>query len=598
MTKTAVKKQKYKEAIHTILRIWSYAGKKSVPFFLCVLIGASMPLYETVLVGETVYKFTYACTIKSLVYLKQTVVLMLLMFTGYLVYTFCYAYVYTNFVRIAIDIKKSMFHHVLQLPMGFFSSNNSGDISTRMISDYNKAVELIGYPMLGQFNPISLLVSIIVVSILVIKCNVLLGILSISVSLLNMIFINSLSLKLQSQEISIKKVISASTQEVIDALSGIVVSRMFGLEGYLQNKYNAETEDIFNQGQTLNKKKSVISMLIDFQQFLSFTGVIGIGLVLSAKGYITLANIMYISSMQTFLSNYVAQFSQKFSQMQSYIVGAQRIFELMDSPKEVMREDKASPETGAKTAIEVKELNFRYPGKDRYLFEHFHMKIKTGEHVAIVGNSGEGKSTLIKLLLEFDDRESGDVMLFGNSSTDYSRASVRDLCAYVPQKTYLYHATIRENILLDGEGTEDEIWNALKMANLKDFVSSLPEGLNTIIGEGGAGLSGGQGQKIAIARALFEKKPIILMDEATSSLDVNSEKDIQSAFDHLAEGRTCIVIAHRLSTIKNMDRILVLKSGEVVEEGSNDELMKLGGIYSELYNKQYKSNDEKRQEYE
>ena len=141
--------------------------------------------------------------------------------------------------------------------------------------------------------------------------------------------------------------------------------------------------------------------------------------------------------------------------------------------------------------------------------------------------------------------------------------------------------------MLGHEGSDEEVWNVLQLACLKDYVESLPDGIHTIVGEGGHGLSGGQKQKISIARALFFNKPIILMDEATSSLDVNAEQEIQKAFDNLSKGRTCIVIAHRLSTIKNMDRILVLKKGKIVEEGTNDELMKLGGTYAELYQKQY-----------
>ena len=575
------------DIIHIIFRMFGFVGRNKIPFFFCVTVGATMPLYESVLVGNTVSELTKACTNKDIIYLKKTIITMLFMFLGYLLYTFCYAYVYTNFVKIALDIKNTLFRHVIKLPMTYFNANTSGDISSRMISDYNKAVELVGYPMFGQANPISLLLSIIVVSVLVIHRNMLLGIVSISVSLVNMFLINILSVKLQKHELQIKKVIASSTQKIIDLLSGTIVARIFHLEHILQNKYEDEIETIYQKIQTLNRKKSLISMLIDFQQFLSFAGVIGVGLVLQAKGIIVLADVMYISSMQSFLANYVAQFSQKFSQLQTYIAGAYRILELLDSKEEMIRKDQEPIVPSQETAIEMSNINFSYPNQEKKIFEDFTMKIKRGEHIGIVGNSGEGKSTLLKLLLEFEVYGQGNTSFFGTDRLQCSQMKIRDLCTYVPQQPYLYHASIKENILLDHQGSDKEVWDVLQLACLKDYVESLPDGIHTIVGEGGHGLSGGQKQKISIARALFFNKPIILMDEATSSLDVNSEEEIQKAFDNLSKGRTCIVIAHRLSTIKNMDRILVLKAGKIVEEGTNDELMKKGGIYTELYQKQY-----------
>lgn len=583
-----MKERKDKEDIFGIIfRMFGFVDRNKIPFFFCVIVGATMPLYESVLVGNTVSELTKACTDKDIIYLKKTIMIMFLMFLGYLLYTFCYAYVYTNFVKIGLNVKNILFRHVIKLPMTFFNSNTSGDISSRMISDYNKAVELVGYPMFGQANPISLLLSIIVVSVLVIRRNLLLGIVSISVSLVNMLLINVVSVKLQKHELQIKKVIASSTQKIIDLISGTMVARIFHLEQIMENKYEDEIETIYQQIQTLNKKKSLISMLIDFQQFLSFTGVIGVGLVLQAKGIIVLADVMYISSMQSFLATYVAQFSQKFSQFQTYIAGAHRIFELLDSEEEMIREDQKQIDQNQETAIEMSNISFSYPNQDKKIFEDFSMKIKRGEHIGIVGNSGEGKSTLLKLLLEYEVYGEGNTSFFGTNHMQCSQTKIRDLCTYVPQQPYLYHASIKENILLGHEGSDEEVWNVLQLACLKDYVESLPDGIHTIVGEGGHGLSGGQKQKISIARALFFNKPIILMDEATSSLDVNAEQEIQKAFDNLSKGRTCIVIAHRLSTIKNMDRILVLKKGKIVEEGTNDELMKLGGTYAELYQKQY-----------
>ena len=218
------------------------------------------------------------------------------------------------------------------------------------------------------------------------------------------------------------------------------------------------------------------------------------------------------------------------------------------------------------------------------MFENFSLTVRNGECIGVVGGSGGGKSTLMKLLLEFHEIDAGQIRLFGNDMQKYSRSQVRSFFSYVPQDCYLFDGTIRENILIGKtDATEEEIRAAVENAYLADFIDSIPEGLETRVGERGNLLSGGQKQRVAIARAFLKNAPVLLLDEATSALDSQSEEIVQKAVERLMTNRTSIVIAHRLSTIQNMDRILVIEEGQIVEAGAHKELLKKQGRYYQLY---------------
>jgi len=253
----------------------------------------------------------------------------------------------------------------------------------------------------------------------------------------------------------------------------------------------------------------------------------------------------------------------------------------------VADKDDATDIGEVKGAIEIDNVSFSYPNTNSKVFENLSLNIRDGEKIGFVGKSGAGKSTLVKLIMRFIDREAGDIKIDGKSIFSVTQDSLRKNISYVAQEPMLFHRSVKENITYGCEDASDEqIEDALKRSYCAEFIGELPKGLNSIVGERGVNLSGGQRQRIAIARAMLKNAPILILDEATSALDSQSEHYVQEAFANLMKSRTTIVVAHRLSTLLNMDRIVVLDSGEIAEEGPHDELVKSGGIYFSLWEHQ------------
>ncbi len=261
---------------------------------------------------------------------------------------------------------------------------------------------------------------------------------------------------------------------------------------------------------------------------------------------------------------------------------------ILDAPDDVVDEPGAKPLVLEKTDIEFSHVSFQHKDAKQAIFQNFNLTIQPGERVGLVGVSGSGKTTLTKLLLRFADVNDGQIMISGQNIKNLTQESLRENIAYVPQETSLFHRSIAENIAYGRpDATEEQIKKAAKLANADEFIKDLPDGYGTLVGERGVKLSGGQRQRIAIARAILKDAPFLVLDEATSALDSESEALIQDALSQLMKGRTSVVIAHRLSTVANLDRIVVLQNGEIVEQGTHQELLKNSkGVYAHLWNRQ------------
>lgn len=268
---------------------------------------------------------------------------------------------------------------------------------------------------------------------------------------------------------------------------------------------------------------------------------------------------------------------------QQMMMATESVFKLIDAPKEEA-EGKRAVTIDKDSTIEFRDVSFRFPGAETDTIKNLNLQVKMGETIAFVGRSGSGKTTLVNMLPRFVDPTGGQILLNDVALNDYDLASLRMQQALVSQHVYLFEGTLAENVAygIADNVSHERIMQVLEAANLRDFVEGLPQGLETQIGENGAWLSGGQRQRIAIARALLKDSPILILDEATSALDNESEKLVQSSLERLMQGRTTFMIAHRLSTIQNADRILVLDEGKIIEEGTHEELLKLGGLYSSL----------------
>jgi subfamily B ATP-binding cassette protein MsbA len=273
--------------------------------------------------------------------------------------------------------------------------------------------------------------------------------------------------------------------------------------------------------------------------------------------------------------------------IQDGLAAARRIFDVLDTEPEIKDREKAVTLHRDFTAIEFRNVSFRY--EDDPVLKDINLAVKAGETIAIVGKSGGGKTTLVNLVPRFYDVTGGAIAIDGIDIRDASLESLRSLTAIVTQQTILFNDTVGNNIAYGKPSSaQDDIIHAAKAAYADEFIRSLPRGYGTVIGEAGVKLSGGQRQRIAIARAILKNAPILILDEATSSLDSESEREVQKALEQLMQGRTSFVIAHRLSTIMNADRIIVLKSGRIIEEGKHEDLLARGGEYKSLYEQQFR----------
>lgn len=578
-----------KESFSIIKRIWDYAEKWKIAFFLAFLGGSTAPLFYSYMNSYLYQLFVNLCKNqnKEPIY-NHMKVLGIFLILGVIFYGVCFGVIFIINARVKGAARKAIYRHTQKLTEEYLNSKHSGDIATRVTKDFNDAMELTGYTLAGYENPFAMLITIAGTFFIICYRSWILGLISLILSCINLAVINRYIKPLQLKEKKVKEASSEAAQEIVNTLSGMGISRIFGFQQMLKQEYEKKANDIYTSNISVIRKRTNIHLTTDMQSIFSSAGVMLVGLYLALKGQLDIATVVFIVNMQTTLSSTTARFGDRIAGCQKNIVSGKRLIEYIETPEEEERENRKNPDSKAEYAIEMQNVQFQYKQAEKKLFDNVSLMVKRGENIALVGGSGGGKSTIFKLIMEFEQKDAGSIRLMGNDLEEYSYEVVRGMFSYVPQDCYLFDGTIRENILLGNPcATEAVLQDVIEKAYLKELVDELHDGYNTEIGEGGCKLSGGQRQRIAIARAMIKDAPIILLDEATSSLDSNSEEEVKHAFEELMKGKTCITIAHRISTIKNANRILVLEGGKIVEQGTHNSLIKQNGRYAKLYNMQF-----------
>ena len=377
------------------------------------------------------------------------------------------------------------------------------------------------------------------------------------------------------------------TGQLADAITNIISVKSYASEKYEHKRFEKWQHELFNASYDVLKSDTKRNYCFDSIFFAINVLIVVLMLFGQSWFQLSLATLILVVNYSSTLMGDLWNVHSIFKTMNRIFGDASEMTEILDTPDDVVDAENAKKLVLKDAEILFSDITFEHEKARKPIFKDFTLRIAPGERVGLVGVSGSGKTTLTKLLLRFADVKNGAIYIDGQDIRDVTQKTLREAIAYVPQESSLFHRTVFENIAYGRPGaTDEEVYEAARLANADEFIAGLPEGYDTMVGERGVKLSGGQRQRIAIARAILKDAPILVLDEATSALDSESEAAIQEALANLMEGRTSIVVAHRLSTIAGLDKIVVLRDGKIVEEGSHKELLAAGGEYAGLWNRQ------------
>lgn len=482
------------------------------------------------------------------------------------------------------DIRLAVYGRLVRLPIPFFDKRRTGELLSRITSDVGLLQDTFSTTLAELFRQVVTLVA--GVAFLLINTPKLTVFMLATFPVLVLFalvfgkFIRKLSKKTQDE-------LAAANVIVEETLQSITTVKSFVGEGYEVNRYSKGLEKVVRVALSAAKYRGAFISFIIFALFGGIVGVMWYGANLVASGEMSVGELVSFVLYTTFIGGSIAGLGDIYSQLQKAIGSSERVVELLKEEEEA---DQGIVLHACKGSIDFQEVTFNYPTRPEVeVLRGVSFQIQPGEKIALVGPSGAGKSTLIQLLLRFYEVTTGQIQIDGKPINHWSLASLRSRIGIVPQEVLLFGGSIRDNIGYAKPGaTEEEIIGAAKKANAWQFIAQFPEGLDTLVGERGIKLSGGQRQRVAIARAILKDPEILVLDEATSSLDAESESLVQEALNELMKGRTTLLIAHRLATIRKVDRIYVLTEGKIAEQGTHQELVQdATGVYANLVRLQF-----------
>ncbi len=482
--------------------------------------------------------------------------------------------------EVVMDLRRDLFRSLQRLSLSYYDTTHTGRIMSRVLSDTRNIQGFVvgGLQQVGMHT-----LMVIVIPVIMIQQHWALALVALApipfAAYLGKVFSNRYKAAFRT----LKRRMATLSAAVSDTVSGIQVVKSFSQEDRETTRFDEKTAGIYDAQLSAASTRALFNPSVMFIMTFGtlLVWLLGGRWVLLGAGLTTGMLVQFISYMNQ-LRAPVQQLIQLTETFQQSATSAERVFNIMDMPSEVGDREGAKPIENVKGHLEFRNVSFKYNNGERVL-RNVSFEIKPGEMLGLVGQTGSGKSTLASLVCRFYDPTEGAVLLDGHDLRDITVRSLRDRIGMVLQSTFLFAGTIRENLVYGNpEATEREIVEAAKAANAHDFIMQLPDAYDSEVGERGSGLSGGEKQRIAIARAILKDPDILILDEATSAVDTATEQAIQGAMDRLIQGRTTIAIAHRLSTLRNADKLLVLEQGEILEQGTHEELINANGEYSKL----------------
>lgn len=485
------------------------------------------------------------------------------------------------------DLRIKLFEHLQHLSLSFYNERRTGEIVSRLTNDVATVRSLVTSDI---STALSQALTFTGALILILWTNWRLTLFMFALVPFVMLFAIVFGRKLRRLSSSVQDQLAEATNVMEESISGVRVVQSFAREGYVIQRFRDSIEKTFQLAMMRTRLSALFGPIISFLAFSAVVSIFWYGGHEVLAGNITPGQLLMFLILTMTIAGSIGQFSGLWTGLQEALGATQRLFELLETQPEITDAPDAVSLPKVKGRITFENVSFAYKDDPQTsILSGVSLEVPTGEILALVGPSGAGKTTLVNLILRFFDPTSGRVLIDGFDLKTLKLKSLRQQVGIVPQDTLLFGGTVRENILYGKlDASEQELIQAARSANAHDFIEKLHQGYDTLVGERGVKLSGGQRQRIAIARAILKDPAILLMDEATSSLDSESEGLVQEALERLMKGRTSLVIAHRLSTIQNAHRIAVLEEGYLTEYGTHTELMELNGMYGRLYKMQFK----------
>ena len=489
--------------------------------------------------------------------------------------------------RISYHLRRDISHKINRLPFGYFDRSSTGDTMSRITND----VDTIGHSMNQTISMFISSVALLLGSAIMMAVNdLIMMVTAVLSSVIGFVLMGVIMSRSQKYFNIQQENLGNMNGHVAEIYSSHNIVKVYNAQKLAKEKFNRINNDLATSAFMSQFMGGLMMPLMGFVGNFGYVMVCIVGSILVLEGQITIGVIVAFMIYVRLFTQPLSQISQAVVGMQSVAAAAERVFEFLEEKEMDDESEKVRELKDVKGHVEFRNVSFSYvPGKE--IIHNFSANLKPGQKVAIVGPTGAGKTTIVNLLMRFYEVDSGDILIDGIPTKEVRRENVHDQFCMVLQDSWIFEGTIRENIVYSRENVSDEeVEKACRIVGLHHFISTLKDGYDTVLNDN-ATLSVGQKQQLTIARAIIDKSPLLILDEATSSVDTRTERIIQDTMDSLSHGRTSFVIAHRLSTIKNADLILVMKEGKLIEQGNHEELLAQGGFYSELYNSQFEESE-------
>ena len=486
-------------------------------------------------------------------------------------------------------LRNDIAQKINKLPMKYFDKKTNGEVLSVITNDVDTFSQNMNQSITQIITSICTIIGILIMMLSISWTMTLVSLIILPISAIAVSIIVKKSQKYFKAQQDYLGHVNGQVEEIY---GGHNIVKVFNGEEKAIQEFTKMNEELYHSGWKSQFMSGLMHPIMNFTGNVGYVGVAILGGYLAVQGRITVGNIQSFIQYNKQFTQPINQIAQISSMLQSMVAASERIFEFLEEPEEIQEIEGAVKTEGLKGNVTFDHVQFGY-NEDKIIIHDFNQTIKDGQKVAIVGPTGAGKTTMVKLLMRFYDVNQGAILVDGHNVKDFNRGELRKMFGMVLQDTWLFGGTIKENIKYGKpDATDEEVIEAAKAAHVHHFIQTLPKGYDMVIDEESSNISQGQKQLLTIARVILANPEILILDEATSSIDTRTEQQIQSAMDNLMKGRTSFIIAHRLSTIKNADVILVMNEGDIIEQGTHEELLEKNGFYANLYNSQFQDGGE------